>query len=237
MLSAASRSFKNAIGIDVHANSELKKNGKIYQGDILNVSGWQDLDKHGNRYKDYFPNSKSYTVTNFGSEFGSSGYINEKELDLSVPYSNNLGTYDLVFTHTVIEHILPVDIVIDNLCQLSRDSIITIVPFMQCLHWKEGAFKDYWRYTPFSLKELFEKREFKTVYCSWNNDTPFMNVYLFHIASRRPDKYRNVFPYYEEPEFKISSPGLAFHNNIWPSDKEKTKSYFLGELMGNIFKI
>ena len=217
------------------SNFQLKRFGKIYDRDIINVSGWKDSDKHGKLYKDYFPNARSYTTTNYGKEFGKSPYTDEKEFDLSRPLYKKIGRYDLVFTHTVIEHVFEIDTVIDNLCKLSRDSIITIVPFIQCLHWKDGGFKDYWRYTPFSLMELFEKRGFNTVYCTWNNDTPFMNVYIFHIASCKPDKYRNVFPSYEQPEFKKSSPGLALHNTIWPSDKEKTKSYYLGELIGNIF--
>ncbi|MFH0958053.1 MAG: hypothetical protein V1897_05040, partial [Pseudomonadota bacterium] len=202
------------------SNREILKYGNIYKGDVVNISAWKDGDKEGGRYRDYFPNAKSYTVTNFGSEMESSGYENEKELDLSRPYSRDLGKYDLVFSHTVLEHVFQADVAIDNLCRLSRDTIMTVVPFIQVLHWRGNAYRDYWRYSPFALQEIFEKRGFKTLYLSWNDDTPLMNVYLFHIASCRPDAYKDIFPVYREPDFLERAPGNVFNMSLWPKPEQ-----------------
>lgn len=52
----------------VWSNQELKKFGFIFQGDIVNISGWKDMDKEGNRYKEYFKNAKSYQISNYNTQ-------------------------------------------------------------------------------------------------------------------------------------------------------------------------
>lgn len=66
--------------------------------------------------------------------------------------------FDVVFTHTVLEHIFNIFIAIKNLCMLSRDVIITVIPFIQPVHIcnsKTNSCFDYWRFTPYCLDALF----------------------------------------------------------------------------------
>ena len=52
----------------VWSNRELRRVGSMVRGDVVNVSAWQDSDKEGGHYKDYFPNASSYTITNWRTE-------------------------------------------------------------------------------------------------------------------------------------------------------------------------
>lgn len=52
----------------VWSNDELKKFAHLFEGDVANVSGWQDKDKQGDEYKNYFTQKNSYTITNFKTE-------------------------------------------------------------------------------------------------------------------------------------------------------------------------
>ena len=59
----------------IWSNNELKKIAPLFEGDVVNVSGWQDKDKEGDEYKNYFKNKKSYTITNYKTEaMGFSGH-------------------------------------------------------------------------------------------------------------------------------------------------------------------
>lgn len=212
------------------SNREIKRIGKLFTGDVVNISAEMDSDKGGDVYSNYFPNARSYTITNYKKN--NKNFLNEKVLDLSVPYNGSIGYYDLVFNHTVIEHIFESSVAIDNLCKLSHDCVLTIVPFIQCLHWREGIYRDYWRYSPFALQEEFRIRGFKTLYMTWNQNTPLMNVYIFHLASKNPERYTNIFPKITKPEFLKYAPGMAFQNALWPSDEYKTLFKRFGDKVG-----
>ena len=62
----------------IWSNQELKKFSHLFKGDVVNVSGWRDIDKEGLHYKDYFRNAKNYTITNFKADMrGYQGFKNE----------------------------------------------------------------------------------------------------------------------------------------------------------------
>ena len=99
----------------------------------------------------------------------------EKELDTK--YDKK---FDIVFNHTTLEHIFNSFIAFKNLCQLSKDLVIIIVPFLQEEH---GNYGDYWRFTPQTIKKLFEINNFNLIYLNYN-DSSSESIYIFAIGSR-----------------------------------------------------
>lgn len=174
------------------SNQELKKFAALFSGDIVNVSGWEDRDKEGQYYSDYFEKKSSYTITNYLSEArGFQGQENEIFLDLTKDLPKNLiGKYDVVFNHTVLEHVFEVHKAFENLCLLSRDAVILVVPFLQPMHADYG---DFWRFTPSCLQRLFEKNGMSVIYSSFNNPIN-ASVYVFCVAVKDPEKWKGKFP-------------------------------------------
>ncbi len=196
----------------IWSNRELKKYAYLFSGDIVNVSGWKDIDKEGKHYKDYFINASSYTITNYKSEArGFQGYQNEIFLDLEKPLPKELyQRFDVVFNHTTLEHIYDIKTAFSNLCNLSRDIVIIIVPFLQQYHSDYG---DYWRFTPLAIKKMFEENGFEVVYQSFNSHK-MSSVYIFTIASRFPEKWRDKFKWsfsYIDPKGKGLEPYIGCH--------------------------
>ena len=178
------------------SNDELKKFVHLFKGDVINVSAGNDADKEGAYYRDYFSASSSYTISNY-KKTQIEGY-KEIELDLNLFLSADsslVGGFDVVFSHTVLEHIYDVRTAVANLCRISRDIVITVVPFLQAFHHVEtdglASYHDYWRLSPYTLKQLFKENGFETIYISWNND-PIGNIYIFHIASKKPQHWENI---------------------------------------------
>ncbi len=173
------------------SNAELARFAHLFSGDVVNVSGWMDIDKEGRRYKDYFKNASSYSITNFKSEArGFQGFENEIFLDLEQNLPEDLKRkFDVVFNHTTLEHIFEVDRAFSNLCEMSKDVVIVVLPFLQQYHADYG---DYWRFSPQAAKRLFEKNGMELVYQSFNGDL-CSSVYVFSIAVRNPEKWKEKF--------------------------------------------
>lgn len=179
------------------SNDEIVKFAPMFLGNVINVSGGRDNDKEGGSYRDYFRNAQSYTLSNYILEFqGSDAYI-EIELDLSKPILNDsslVKRYETVLSHTVLEHVYDVHQAIENLCKLSNDIVITVVPFLQEFHHVPDQYHDYWRVSPYALALSFKKHGFQTLYVNWNDD-PFGNIYIFHVASCQPEKWAGkIYP-------------------------------------------
>ncbi len=177
------------------SNEVLKLIGSFCKGDIINISGWDDRDKEGGVYRDYFTNRLSYSVSNYVGErgTGNDGGKTHVELDLTKPIDINLeDKYDVVFNHTTLEHIFEIGIAFQNLCRMSRDLVIVIVPFAQLLHQTED-FGDYWRFTPQCLRKMFENNGYSVVY---ESASPQKNagIYICCIGSRKPGEWKQVFP-------------------------------------------
>lgn len=175
------------------ANSELRKFANLFEGDIANISGWQDQDKQGSRYKEYFTKASSYTITNFKSEArGFQNQDGEIYLDLEEPLPDNLkGRFDTVFNHTTLEHIYKAQEAFTNICEMAKDTVIITVPFLQPYHAEYG---DYWRFSPLALKRMFEDNGLTLLYLSFNNHKQ-CSVYIFAIATKNPDKWKDKFDY------------------------------------------
>ncbi|MDZ7799155.1 MAG: hypothetical protein U5L76_06175 [Patescibacteria group bacterium] len=179
------------------SNKELKKFCHLFKGDVLNVSGWKDEDKEGDHYKNYFKNSNNYHISNYkSSACGFQGFKNEFFLDLSKTIPNRLiKKYDVIFNHTTLEHIYNFRKAFTNLCLMSKDTVILVVPFLQQMHSNYG---DYWRFTPSAIKKMFEEENMLILYSSFNEGKK-ESVYLFFIASKKTQKWKekigNSFTY------------------------------------------
>lgn len=173
------------------SNRELEKYAALFRGKVVNVSAWKDSDKEGRRYRDYFVNADSYRITNFKSEArGFQGYEDELFLDLEKALPEELcRAFDVVFNHTTLEHIYDARQAFANLCAMADDVVIIVLPFLQQYHADYG---DYWRFSPLAVKRMFEDNGFEVVYQSFNSDR-MSSVYVFTIATRRPDKWRGRF--------------------------------------------
>ncbi len=168
----------------IWSNRMLEKYAAHFSGDICNISGWKDEDKEGKKYADYFVNAQNYYVTNYGGWRGFSDGEREIYLDLEKELPPELEQkFDATFNHTTLEHIFDVRKALSNICRMTKDACIIIVPFMQEAHISE-SFSDYWRFTPFVMKRMFEENNFTMVVCEYNNS---FNVatYLFCIAIRQ----------------------------------------------------
>lgn len=171
------------------SNERLRVIGAHAKGAVINVSGGDDSDKQGGHYRDYFPAASGYRVSNFGDLAGLPG---EFALDLeakTVP-QGLAGGFDLVFSHTVLEHVFQIEQAISNICALSRDAVLTVVPFIQSYH-ADAWYGDYWRFSPTAMARLFERHGFSTVFLEWNED-PLGNIYVVHLGARDPLPWRDV---------------------------------------------
>lgn len=179
----------------IWSNEELRRFAHLFTGEVVNVSGWRDEDKRGAHYRSYFTKAKAYHITNYpgsrGLEGGSSGGI---ALDLEqAPPPELLGKFEVVFSHTVLEHIFSSRLALHHLALLSSDVVIVVVPFLQDEHFEEGSYADHWRWAPASLKRSFAEEGFEVLYSS-TNDSPFFPIYNFIIASKFPERWRAHFP-------------------------------------------
>ena len=192
------------------SNQQLAQYAHLFQGDVVNVSGWKDVDKEGGHYRDYFCNAQSYTITNFKAEArGFQGLDNEIFLDLEKSLADDLKQrFDVVFNHTTLEHIYDFRTAFTNLCAMSKDVVILIVPFLQQFHSDYG---DFWRFSPLALKRMFEDHGLDLLYLSFNSHK-HSSVYIFVIAAKHPDHWRQHFDYtfsYIDPNGSGSEPYIG----------------------------
>jgi hypothetical protein len=202
----------------VWSNDELRRWAPSFSGEIVNASGWKDEDKQGGHYRDYFPGATRYAISNLGAgEKGSSGWDDEIVLDLSQPLPDDLrDSFDVVFNHTTLEHVYDVHTAVSDLCQLTRDALILVVPFSQHVHWKEGSFGDYWRFTPFALFELMKESGVTPLYWAANETRAFPS-YLFAVGSKQPERWREIFPSLPEMT-KRTAPGHSWGGHAGSDD-------------------
>lgn len=175
----------------IWSNRELEKFAHLFSGKGVNVSGWKDVDKEGKKYRDYFSNISEYWITNYKSE--ARGFQGDQENEIFLDLEEDLdesmySKFDVVFNHTVLEHIFDVNKAFENICKLSNDIVIVVVPFLQEQHAEYG---DYWRFTPLSLEKLFQKNNVDLIYINYN-DAIDDSIYIFTIGSKNKDKWENI---------------------------------------------
>jgi hypothetical protein len=204
----------------LRTNVILERFAHMFSGKIINVSGSSDSDKNsslydyyvgnydsGKKYKEYFINSDSYTVSNYPND--KTEYSLDKTdmifLDLEETLSEKTYMkYDVVFNHTVFEHIFDIFTAFKNLCLLSNDIVIFVVPQFQRIHDYHRGYKDYWRFTPFAVDKLFEESGFTVLYRE--TTVGFSeSMYLFYIATRNPNKWKDKFPELMRPDKYLNS--------------------------------
>lgn len=182
--------------VRIWSNNELKKFAHLFSGSVVNLSGWEDMDKQGNRYKDYFTNANEYSVTNYSPSHSANG-IQEFLLDLEADLPEALlNRFDVVLSHTNLEHIFNVFKAVENHCLMTRDIVIIIVPFIQQQH-ETKEFNDYWRFTPTCLRKLYEINGLTTVYESFTNQRHKVN-YILSVGSKKPENWTGKFPPFTE---------------------------------------
>lgn len=177
----------------VWSNRELRKIAHLFQGHVVNVSAWKDEDKEGGHYRNYFSNARTYQITNCQGDRGLGSEADEIYLDLLEDLPANLmGGFDAVFNHTTLEHIFDVRKAFARLCALSRDVVVVVVPFAQVQH--EGrTYRDYWRFTPSCLEEMFQENEMTLVYLAESPEVD-AGVYLFAVGVRHPQRWCGILP-------------------------------------------
>lgn len=175
---------------------------------VINVSGWKDGDKEGGLYRSYFAPGARYTVSNYGDDTarGGEGAHTAVSLDLGAPAPAELeGTFDVAFSHTVLEHIEDPVFAFNQIAKLTSDLIITVVPFKQKMHFEPGQFGDYYRFSPLAMRRLHEKAGFTVLYESYT-PPPTLDVYLFYVGTRQPERHRDFpiqLPPIEALNFKV----------------------------------
>lgn len=177
------------------SNKEILKLAPFFKGDVVNISGWDDRDKEGGHYKDYFVRASSYTISNYSGERGFDGVEHEIFLDLTQDLPKELvAKFDVCFNHTTLEHIFDVQKAFSNICEMSRDIVLLVVPFSQAQHETE-SFKDYWRFTPSCIQALFKENGMDIIY---ETQSPYKNaaVYLLFIGSKNPNRWQSILPAY-----------------------------------------
>jgi hypothetical protein len=188
---AMKRVARNEVRPRNWSNAELRKFAPLFDGDVINVSGWRDEDKTGGHYRDYFTAAKSYCISNYRGESGVTGAAGEVFVDLEADLPQELARrYQVVFNHTTLEHVFDIRKAITNICALSHDTVILVTPFLQQVHYIEGSFGDWWRPTPMCVERLLEEQGFHVVYQS-SNDNPWYIVYIVTVACRDPDRHRS----------------------------------------------
>lgn len=172
------------------SNAMLRYYAPLFTGSVVNISGWKDGDFENSMYKTYFPNATMYAVSNAPTSSKGVGSLpDELLIDLSTPVDASFHKkFDVVFNHTTLEHIFELDIAFANLCDMSRDTVILVVPTLQHIHFNDG-FGDYNRLTPMGIAKYFEKNGFE-VQVLRSNEQQFSPLYCFAIASRPNSKYK-----------------------------------------------
>jgi hypothetical protein len=167
-------------------------------GEVINISGWDDGDKQGGHYRDYFAGASRYYVSNFSGERGTGDEraIVDFELDLEAPLGGELrGRFDVVYNHTTLEHVFDLFTAFGNLCEMSRDVVVLVVPFSQKMH-ACASFGDYWRFTPMGLRRLFQRSKLEPVFEAVQDDYN-AGLYVVGAGARHPERWRDKLPPYE----------------------------------------
>ena len=152
---------------------------------VINVSGHQDRDKQGGHYRDYF-RTEGYDVSYYSSDqvegLGVAGSI---PLDLMSPLPDEyVGKYDLAFNHTVLEHVPNPFFAFEQIAKLSRDLVLTVVPFRQQVHFSPGHYGDYFRFSPMAMRYLHELNGIETLFES-HTPSPAGEFYVVSLGTKR----------------------------------------------------
>jgi hypothetical protein len=171
----------------------MRKLAPLFHGDIVNVSAWDDRDKEGGHYKDYFSQASGYYYTNYKGIRGYQQQKNEFFVDLTKELPEQLKRrFDVVFNHTTLEHVFDIRTAFKNLCNMTKDIVIIVVPFSQMQH-ETDSYKDYWRFTPPCIHEMFRENGLEVIYEA-ESKYKKAAIYLLFVASQNPQNWRGRMP-------------------------------------------
>lgn len=181
------------------SNEVLRRIAPLFEGEVVNVSGWDDRDKQGGRYRDYFTRASHYYISNHDGKRGLDDYADSDfAIDLTQPLPQELRRrFDVVYNHTTLEHIFDVEAAFGNLCEMTKDVVIVVVPFAQEVHYQKGSYGDYWRFTPMGLRELYRQHGLEMIYEAANRHVN-AGIYLLFVGSRNPAAWRERMPACDE---------------------------------------
>jgi len=177
----------------IWSNDQLKYIAGFVSGDVVNVSGADDFDKQGSFYREYFQNANSYRISNYPDDDyrGMQGLEGEISLDLEKKLAPDLvSKFDVVLSHTVLEHVYDFKLAFHNMSLMTRDLLIVIVPFSQVQHDTNG-YLDFWRFSPNALRRMCENDSMEVIY-EKTNSCCIGASYLFFVASKNPDRWRRM---------------------------------------------
>ena len=130
------------------SNALLRTWGQDVTGHVLSIGSGTDQDKQGGHYRDYFPQSQSYTT---------SEPVESPHCDLVVDVRRmpqfTDGTFGAIFCSGVLEHVDDVWAAVDECWRiLKQDGLFLVgVPFNQPPH---RAPQDFWRFTKDGVRFL-----------------------------------------------------------------------------------
>lgn len=181
------------------SNEELRQFAPLFTGDVLNVSAWRDEDKEGKLYSEYFSSANRYFTSNYPGWRGNEADAHtDFMIDLEESLPDELeSSFDVIFNHTTLEHIYEVRCAFENLCRLSRDIVIIVVPFIQHLHGPPDG--DFWRFSPYCLRRLFGDNGYNCIYESYGPEDGGVK-YLFSVGSTQPERWAEHEPFSYAPE-------------------------------------
>ena len=128
-----------------------------------------------------------------------------------------------MFNHTTLEHVYDFRTAFANLCEMTSDVLIVVVPFVQQMH---GHYGDFWRFSPEAIVRMIEAHGLSVGYLSFNNQ-PRTSVYVFAIGVKNRQKWEGKLPFafeYADPAFKHLSEPYAGCNIIPPSRWQRFRS-------------
>jgi hypothetical protein len=185
----------------VWSNAELRRIGPLLSGSVLNCSGWCDEDKGGGFYRDYFPDATDYHVSmpELRAYRGDRPGVERRpdvliDLEAGIADRGLDGRYDVVFSHTVLEHVFDFFAAFRVLCQLSRDAVVVVVPWCQRVHESTDAndtYFDFWRFSPRAIQRLFDQNGLAMIYLN-GNEHRHSSTYYLSVGSRCPERHQDI---------------------------------------------
>lgn len=172
----------------IWSNVELRKFAHMFTGAVANISAANDEDKEGCFYRDYFSRADKYITTNLQNS-GKTDYV----LNLEQPLLDSMRNIcECAFNHTTLEHIYECRNAFANICKISSDVVIVVVPYIQQMHGTQSQYFDFWRFTPYTMQNMYAENGLNLRYCSANGAEQ-TSIYLFCIGYRN-SKWDNLIP-------------------------------------------
>jgi hypothetical protein len=164
------------------SNREIKNivNLPLLNKTVLNLSGWDDSDKEGKQYREYFTGSKSYSISRYQKDNVRSVDGCTLIIDLENIETSDLSeTFDIVFTHTVLEHVYDLKSAFKIMRILSNKYIVGVVPMVNVVHWEVNSYQDYWRFTPHGVNKCLEDIDYELIHLKVGPKTDLYQYIVF----------------------------------------------------------